>query len=141
MTQILYRMRPGQMAAFQAQARRGFEADVLDWLRAHQADSLEGLPAELLPGRVRMAISRARVHGYTWQSSIATFVALMFELGPNFDRHPAFEQALRAPIEDENARILAVFDQVTDEDWEDAQEFSDPSLWFRETLCDGGSGS
>jgi hypothetical protein len=58
-------------------------------------------------------------------------VTLLFEVGPDFDRHPAFARALAMQIPDENERIKAISANTSDEDWAAARAVSDRSAWSR----------
>lgn len=122
-------IRAAQLDVFQQRAEAAFEARVIEILQARYAETVAGLPPDLLHERVRLAIARARAHGFTWQSSIMGFVVMMFELGPRFDSHPAFARALAIQVGDENRRIATVYANVTEEDWADALDFADPDGW------------
>ncbi|MBL8483164.1 MAG: hypothetical protein JNJ60_13270 [Rhodocyclaceae bacterium] len=121
---------PSQIDALQDQAETEFVARVTQFLHAKHADAIAGLDAPELERRVRAGIARGRARGFTWQSSLAAFVALMFEIAPNFDLHPAFRRALELPAADETARIRAIHRNTTDRDWEEAQDHADPSAWY-----------
>lgn len=130
-------IRSAQLQLFQQRAEDAFEVRVAEVLQARYAETVAELPPVLLRERVRLAIARARAHGFTWQSSIMGFVVMMFELGPCFDTHPSFARALAIRLRDENARIEAIYANVTDEDWQDAVSFADPDGWTGAVLRGG----
>lgn len=117
------------MALFEAQAERAFEQDIMALLRTQYPEALGGLPGALLRQRVQRALYQGRTHGFTWQSALTGFTMMMFELGPNFDQHPAFHSALRIPHPDEDERLRLICLAVDDQAWREAQAFADPSAW------------
>jgi hypothetical protein len=107
-------------------AEDAFVERVGEHVRATFPALVADLSPEALYRRVRYGIARGRGHGFTWGSSLTGFVDLAFSVGPRFDEHPAFALALalaKLPIaeEDENGRIYAIYDLVTDTDWREAQ--------------------
>jgi hypothetical protein len=123
------KIRAEQMAVLQAQVEADFESKIISLLiTSHQAAIGACTPDELHQ-RVCTALAKGRAHGFTWQSALAGFVVMMFELGPNFDQHPSFARALAIRLADENERIQTIYANVTDEDWQDARSFADPKAW------------
>ncbi len=96
-------------------------------------DNLEVYVAPLddqaLAWRVGSGISRARSHGFTWQSSIATFVTLMFRFAPNFDEYPPIRAILEAADADQEGRADQLM-SVSGEHWEAVEERFDPLAWY-----------
>lgn len=123
-------IRTEQMAALHAHAESVFEDRVMEMLRHSHSDAIEGLDARFLRARVKLALERGRAHGFTWQSALAGFCAMMLELGPGFDRHPAFARSLDIRLSDENDRICVIYDNLTDEDWESAQALGALPGWI-----------
>src|SRR5947209_833896 len=91
-------IRREQMDVMNAVAEADFERRLSEHLRQNYADSVVRLPdggeftvstlvAETFDTLVRAGMARARAHELTFESSIATFVALMFHVCPNFDEH------------------------------------------------------
>lgn len=126
-------IRKSQMEALQDAAEKKFVHAVMEYLREHESDEVAPLTDAVLEERVRFAITRAESYGFTWQSAIVGFVAMMFQVGPDFDRHPAFAKALEiqrtSGEENEDERVVLIFEHVTDEEWDDAQAKSDTSVW------------
>lgn len=124
-------IRKEQMNVFEDERERDFVDRVMQFLKERHTAVVEDLSDDVLRQRVQVALERGRNHGLTWESSLVGFVALMFEVAPNFDQHPAFKRALSMPIEDENERIRAIYKSVSDAQWHEAQEYYDPSAWSR----------
>ena len=118
-----------QMRLLQHQAQEQFELRVGGLLRERYAATVLNWSDDDVRRRVRYAIGRARHHGFSWQSSITGFVAIMAELGPRFDSHPSFARALSIRLPDEDERISALYDNITDEDWADARGPASVSPW------------
>ena len=98
-------------------------------VRTRFPDETSELSGDELHKLLRAAVARARRHGLTWESAIAGFVTLMFNIAPNFDEHPAFQRVLANPALSEEDRVAAVFSQVTPEEWEQAEDAYDDSAW------------
>ncbi|HMF58082.1 MAG TPA: hypothetical protein VK619_17190 [Pyrinomonadaceae bacterium] len=123
-------IRKEQMAVFETAAEEEFVKRMAQYLKEQHAGAVAHLSDERLRRRVRGALARGRSHGLTWESALAGFVVLMFEVAPNFDLHPAFHEVLQTSYPNENERIRAIYENVRDEEWEEAQEFYDQSAWF-----------
>jgi hypothetical protein len=124
------RIRDSQMKAFQTEAERNFIERVIQFLREKHPGTIEGLAEDVIRRRVAGAVSKAKGYGFTWESALVGFVAILFAVGPNFDQHPAFQPALaKSGNTDENERIRGIYRSVTNQDWEEAREFSDDSAW------------
>lgn len=118
-----------QKSKLDAQAEEAFVARVAAHLREVYPDLVRHLSEGALAEHVWVAVARGRSHGLSWQSALTGFVELMFAVGPEFDRHPAFARALATRDEDENERIFAVYDDVDDDEWEEAQRQDDERGW------------
>lgn len=119
---------PEQMKAFSAVADELLLRRVVDHLREKYADTVVQLPSDLLivskigedelKTMVGTGISRARGYGLSHESTLAAFVALMFEAAPNFDEYPLMQQILHDENTPANSRIDLLLSQASDEDWE-----------------------
>ncbi|QRK12983.1 hypothetical protein JQX13_24885 [Archangium violaceum] len=118
-----------QIRAFQAAADHGFQENLLSLLRARHEHTLGGLPDDTLRMMIDKGIIRARSMGLTWQSSIAAFVALMFEIAPNFDEHPVIHRFLSMPDIPPDERIGLLADRIPDAVWTEAGRAYDVSIW------------
>jgi hypothetical protein len=126
------------MMAFDASLEEAFQSELLRLLRKEHALAVQGCPEEVLRGRVRMAVAKGRAMGLSWRSSLGAWVELMFEFGPNIDRHPAFrslrlrrwrEECAAEQEEDENQLIVSALARLSMEQLDDLRAFADVSLW------------
>lgn len=86
---------------------------------------------ELLRGMITTGIERARSHGLAKPEDIAAFVAVMFEVAPNFDE----QREIKAILDDANFppsdRFYQLFERASDETWLDAEKRYDDLVWFK----------
>jgi hypothetical protein len=120
---------PKQFAMFEAQADRAFAAKVARYLRRRHAGAVVDISDAVLRQRVDLAIARGRTHGFTTMYGLGAYAALCVELAPDFDTHPAFEAALAMRLPSDKMRIAAIFGNVTDEDWNEAQDENSDFAW------------
>jgi len=117
------KIRDEQMHEFDRAAEAEFRRRVVAHLRKHHAEAIEEFGDEELDLLVQAGIAKARSYGLTWQLTIAGFVALMIEVGPNFDRFTPIQKLLaddRLPPDERFDRILK---SLPAEVWERAAEF------------------
>ncbi len=74
-------------------------------------------------------MARAKDHGLKLESSLASFVILMFEIAPNFDEHPVFKKYMNDSSVDPDDRVDRMLDQATDQDWDEARSRYDFVAW------------
>lgn len=87
-------IRESQMKAFQGLADDAFVVRLVGHLKSNYSILVSGLSVETLTERVRHGIHQGRGHGLTWESSLAGFVILMFQLGPDFAQLEPFRDAM-----------------------------------------------
>jgi len=132
-------IRPEQLEIFKPVADAQFAERVAAYLRRKQADTVvrlangatlvSRLSDETLMKMVRLGIERARLYDFTWESSITSFILLMFKVAPNFDRHPLIARALKDARFAPDERIEKIWERVTARNWEAAREDYDASAW------------
>jgi hypothetical protein len=103
-------------------------------MRNYHAETVAALSDRELRSRVRHGIERGRTHGLTWEYSLASFVGHMFEICPEFDKHPAIERVLRDESIEVNRRVDALLGYVTDDEWEEAAKQCDAEAYWRQQL-------
>lgn len=91
--------------------------------------TVDELPEETLHDLIRVGIERARGHQLTHESSIAAFVAVMFEVAPNFDTHRLSQVLLNDEEIEPNARLDELLNVLTEKNWESIREDYDPKAW------------
>jgi hypothetical protein len=126
------KLRPAHRQAFDGVAEEVFVRDLTRTLRPHYPE-LDRVSDDALRRRVRVCVRKGRQYGLTWQSALARFTVLMFDVGPDLDDHPAFRHALEARRDDpdQDARVEHVYRSVTDAEWDGAQNASDDDQWDR----------
>jgi hypothetical protein len=118
------------MDAFQDLAEEEYVEKLAAYFRRTQPAAGPPLSDSTLHTMIRTGIQRAQSHGLTWQSSIAAFIATMFELGPTFDRYPKFRQILDDPGIPPNQRMDRIAETATAEDCTGAAGLYDMTGWF-----------
>jgi hypothetical protein len=94
--------------------------------------TVDELPEERLYDLVRTGIARARRYGMTFESSIAAFTVIMFEIAPNFDRHRLCQVLLTDEQIEPNARLDELLNVLTEKNWESIRADYDPQAWTLE---------
>ncbi len=126
----MIRIRPEHLTAFQPNAEAVFVERLIEHLRDEHEPLVRGFPDDILEEMVRNGVAKGRLHGITRESSLTAFVALMFEISPNFDEHPPIRRVLRDTRIPPDARIDALVERVSPEEWEEAERRYDASAWF-----------
>ena len=98
--------------------------------------TVDELPEETLYDLIRVGIERARGHGLTFESSIAAFTAVMFEIAPNFDTHQLCQVLLNDEEVEPNARLDELLNVLTEKNWESIRTDYDPKAWKPEQKTD-----
>jgi hypothetical protein len=89
-----------------------------------------GYSDEKLVAMSAIGIERARARGLTRIEDIAAFVAIMFEISPRFDEHPAISQVLEDARFKPSQKMELIFRVVPDKAWEEAETTYDENVWF-----------
>jgi len=121
------KIRPEQMKALKAVPEGEFRGRLCAFARENLGRAVESLSDQELLWQVRSGINRARSHGFTWQSSIASFVMLMLRFAPNFDEYPPIRAILDGTGEKRADRLLT---DISGEDWMEVEERYDPRGWY-----------
>lgn len=120
----------------------GNEDHFIDFLVGHVkracADCVRDIEPISLREMVTNALARARSHGLTRAKDLTAFVAIMFEIAPNFDEQPQIRAALADPRVPLEQRFEKMLEQVPDWAWEDAERGKVSLAWFPALLADDG---
>lgn len=132
-------IRQEQMDAFKPVGETGFENRVMSYLFERYPDQVVQLPEgeksvkeispETLRQMVQRGISRARSYRMTWETSLTSFVMLMFVIAPNFDEHPQINLMLRNDKIEPDKLIDHLCEQATEANWQAARETYDVGSW------------
>ncbi len=120
----MLKIREEQMEIFQQQAEINFVHYVAKQLRNNHAEVVKDLPEDKLYKRVEYGIRCASEYGLTWKNNLRTFVTLMFEIAPDFDRFPVFQKYLTDESIQPNDRIGIILDKTVGSDWRKARKAS-----------------
>lgn len=95
-------------------------------------ETLEDYTDETVEFMVKLGIKRAESYGFERAESIASFVALMFEVSPTFDRSEGIQTILSDKNTVEENKFEQLFGMTTEETWIEAEKTYDPKDWFPE---------
>jgi hypothetical protein len=134
-------VRKEQMDVMAAVAEVNFERKIAEHLRASYADSIVKLPdggefpirdllENTLSELIRVGISKARRYEVTNQSSTAAFVALMFDVAPNFDEHRVCGVLLGDEDKAPNDRVDELLTVLTEKHWDSIRKDYDSNAWI-----------
>lgn len=85
-----------------------------------------------LDGMIRIGVERARSRGFNSAPDIAAFVAIMFEISPDFDQEEQIDAFLKDETFSGAMKIEQMLGRVPDDDWAKAEEMYEPESWFPE---------
>jgi hypothetical protein len=132
-------IRPTQIEAFRPTAESAFLREVVEYVRQEHDDQIihlpggsftvNQLPPDILREMVCHGIERARSYGMTWESSITSFVVLMFVAAPSFDEHPIIARVLKDDTVEPDLRVDGLWKRTSDENWESVARRYDASAW------------
>ena len=106
------------MDAFRDDRRRRFEVRLVQMLKSEYSDWDRGHTERSLADLVHEAIAAARALEVTWETELADFVGLYFELGPEFHRHVLVRAVFDDSTVPVNKKIETTFHRFTRGDWE-----------------------
>lgn len=121
-----------QLNTFLLHDEPAFVDFIIEHLNEESPELIDRLPLDTLREMVRNGISRAKKYGLHSPEDITAFVAVMFEIAPNFDEQPEIHQVLRDERILIDKRFDSIFEKVSDEAWEEADRNYDHEAWFPE---------
>ena len=125
----MLKIRKSQMDQMNHKAEDQFIQRMMTYLREKQSVWVEDCSDEKLRQRIVWGIARARSHGFTWESSLAKYVGLMFRFAPNFDEYPPIEEILNRKDVPGEERIDLVYSEISTEQWRSVTDRYDPAAW------------
>ena len=125
----LFALREAHLEPFQSMAETG----LVERVRAQiPAELVEDLEDELIAGRIKAGLARAREHyGVDAEDALTAFVLLMWEVGPSFDRQSQINRLLLGGRGDANERVLEIANRASAEAWTEAAEPGQEDDWSR----------
>lgn len=101
-------------------------------IRAGNNKRVEGHSDETLEAMTRIGIERAKTYDFERAEDLAAFIAVMFEISPEFDR----SEDIKNLLEDKNfapaQRFEQIWGRVSEDAWAQAQETYNAAVWFPE---------
>jgi len=91
---------------------------------------ISGIEGSMLADMIRAGIERARSHELSRAEDIAAFVAVMFEIAPNFDEQSQINDLLNHPKMTPTFRFYQTFEGVPETAWEEAERNYNVEIWF-----------
>jgi len=91
--------------------------------------TVDTLPKEILSDLVRTGIARARSLEMTFESSIAAFTALMFEIAPNFYTNRICQVVFNDEGAEPNERVDLLLTMMSEKSVETMRADYDPAAW------------
>ncbi len=98
--------------------------------------TVDELPKEKLHSLVEVSIERARRYDLSYESSIAAFTALMFEVAPNFDSHRLIKMLLNDENIEPEKRLDELLKILNEKNWETIRGEYDETAWLSKTEPD-----
>ncbi|HUF05715.1 MAG TPA: hypothetical protein VMM38_16255 [Aridibacter sp.] len=93
-------------------------------------ESVEEYSDEKLDGMVRNGIERAKSRGFERAGDIAAFVAIMFEISPNFDIQEHIDAFFKDDSAPKELRMEYLLGRIQNETWAEAENTYDAKAWF-----------
>ncbi|HXF42143.1 MAG TPA: hypothetical protein VNK26_00245 [Pyrinomonadaceae bacterium] len=93
---------------------------------------VSAIRTERLTAMIQLGIETARAAGMKKAVDIGIFVALMFEIGPHFYRHPRVAEVLQDQNYSMTERLTQLPERVSDEVWDEIVHAYEAEFWFPE---------
>ncbi len=123
-------IREQQIQHFIAENEEELIALIVQITRESNADKLADYDDQTLEKMVKIGIGRAKIYELTRAEDIAAFVAVMFEIAPNFDEQEQIKTVLADTTFPRAERFYQLFERVSEEDWKRAEDIYNVSVWF-----------
>ena len=132
-------IRAEQMAVFQKRADDDFVRRLNAHLRENYETTVVRLPDkentvselsdEELSELINVCVERSRQNGFSYESAIAAFSAIMFDVAPNFSEHEIAQPILEDENIEPNSRVDKLLEQLTEDDWATIKGSYDVNAW------------
>ena len=118
------------MDAFGWRDEDEFVRYVMKHIREESPERVLGYADDYFEEMVRNGLARARSHGFSEAEDLMAFVAVMFEIAPNFDEQPNIKKVLDDQAIPSEKRFEQLWELTSDEDWEEAADNCREEAWF-----------
>ena len=99
-------------------------------LRQTNPERVKDYSDKMLDDMIRIGIARAKSRELNLAEDLAAFVAVMFEIAPNFDSQKDIEQVFNDEKHPPTERFSQLWERVSDEAWIEAEANYDVKIWF-----------
>lgn len=99
-------------------------------IRDLNENRVAGYDDEKLGKMIEIGVERAKSHELTKAQDIAAFVALMFEVAPEFDEQEEIKAVLNNPSFPPGDRFYQIFEMVSEDGWRQAETLYEKTFWF-----------
>jgi hypothetical protein len=123
-------IRNAQMAALQQAQLPSVLARLTQYVREHHAASTAQFDDALLGQMVGAGVRRAQGWGFETMFGLGLFVALMFEVAPDFDTDPRIHAALGTPSCALDDCLAGIADVLADDEWEQLAQRANALAWL-----------
>lgn len=125
-------IRDAQIQAFIAETDDDLTRLIAGAVRKTNPPRVDGLTPERVDSMVRKGVGKARAAGLTKAEDLGVFVALMFEISPQFADEPTIAAVLGNTVYSPEDRLSQLFDRVPPEAWSAAVDLYNENFWFAE---------
>lgn len=101
-------------------------------IKSGNEQRVEGHSDETLEAMTRAGIERAKTYDFQRAEDIAAFVAIMFEISPEFDRSEDIKRLLEEKNFAPAQRLEQIWGRISEDIWLQAQETYNAAAWFPE---------
>jgi hypothetical protein len=101
-----------------------------DIVREAYSEGVAEYSDDTIDGMVKIGIERARSRGFEHTPDIAAFVAIMFEISPDFDQQEHIDAFLKDESMPKEMRMEQMLGRIPDQSWAEAEQLYDPKRWF-----------
>lgn len=121
----MFQIRQEQLAALERAAARAYERLLGDYVVEHHADAIADLSDTAVAATIRRGVQRAYTYGFVSSETMTTFVTLLFEIGPAFDRQPFIRAILEDATIPPDLRFEVLEECTTEAHWIEAAELTE----------------
>lgn len=101
-------------------------------VQAEYAAIVEGLPQDIIREMIGNGLQAARHLGLSRPADLAGFVLIMFEVGPEFHRHPQVRAVLENTEIQAEQKLAEMFARTDERVWEEIILVLHRQTWFPE---------
>lgn len=125
----MFTIKPGQLAAIESARQKALVQSLLKEVKEHHPELCAPLTDSAVKALIEKGLSRAAEHGFEQESSLVSFVHLMFGVAPSFYLHPHVKAIFANPDVPLEDRLERLSEELSDREWEEIAQAHDASAW------------